>query len=59
MSVTQGAVPFWMAEAEHQDYLQRYPAGYNCPFDDTDRVAPRDDANQETQARRTPLRPRV
>jgi peptide-methionine (S)-S-oxide reductase len=25
-------VPFWVAEAEHQDYLQRYPAGYNCHF---------------------------
>ena len=26
------AVPFWDAEAEHQDYLQRYPNGYNCHF---------------------------
>ena len=26
------AVPFWAAEAEHQDYLQRYPDGYNCHF---------------------------
>ena len=26
------AVPFWVAEAEHQDYLQRYPSGYNCHF---------------------------
>jgi peptide-methionine (S)-S-oxide reductase len=26
------AVPFWVAEDEHQDYLQRYPAGYNCHF---------------------------
>jgi peptide-methionine (S)-S-oxide reductase len=26
------AGPFWEAEAEHQDYLQRYPAGYNCHF---------------------------
>ena len=24
--------PFWEAEAEHQDYLQRYPNGYNCHF---------------------------
>src|SRR3954451_10928569 len=24
--------PFWEAEAEHQDYLQRYPDGYNCHF---------------------------
>ena len=26
------AVPFWVAEAEHQDYLQRYPNGYTCHF---------------------------
>ena len=24
------AGPFWDAEPEHQDYLQRYPAGYTC-----------------------------
>ena len=24
--------PFWEAEPEHQDYLQRYPAGYTCHF---------------------------
>jgi peptide-methionine (S)-S-oxide reductase len=23
---------FWEAEAEHQDYLQRYPNGYTCHF---------------------------
>src|SRR5215213_2279427 len=23
---------FWGAEPEHQDYLQRYPNGYNCHF---------------------------
>jgi peptide-methionine (S)-S-oxide reductase len=23
---------FWEAEPEHQDYLQRYPEGYNCHF---------------------------
>jgi peptide-methionine (S)-S-oxide reductase len=26
------AGPFWEAEPEHQDYLQRYPRGYNCHF---------------------------
>ena len=26
------AGPFWEAEAEHQDYLQRYPGGYSCHF---------------------------
>jgi peptide-methionine (S)-S-oxide reductase len=24
--------PFWEAEAEHQDYLQRIPNGYTCHF---------------------------
>jgi peptide-methionine (S)-S-oxide reductase len=24
--------PFWEAEPEHQDYLQRYPHGYTCHF---------------------------
>jgi methionine-S-sulfoxide reductase len=24
------AVPFWEAEPEHQDYLERNPHGYNC-----------------------------
>ena len=23
---------FWEAEREHQDYLQRYPAGYTCHY---------------------------
>ena len=26
------AVPFWEAEPEHQDYLQRYPNGYTCHY---------------------------
>src|SRR5690606_25349040 len=24
------AGPFWEAEPEHQDYLQKYPTGYTC-----------------------------
>ena len=24
--------PFWPAEPEHQDYLERYPNGYTCHF---------------------------
>jgi peptide-methionine (S)-S-oxide reductase len=24
--------PFWQAEPEHQDYLQRHPGGYSCHF---------------------------
>ncbi|MEO6805091.1 MAG: peptide-methionine (S)-S-oxide reductase MsrA [Edaphobacter sp.] len=26
------ASPFWEAEPEHQDYLERYPNGYTCHF---------------------------
>ena len=26
------ASDFWQAEPEHQDYLERYPAGYTCHF---------------------------
>lgn len=26
------AGPFWEAEPEHQDYLQRYPDGYTCHY---------------------------
>jgi peptide-methionine (S)-S-oxide reductase len=26
------AGPFWQAEPEHQDYLERYPSGYTCHF---------------------------
>ena len=32
--------PFWEAEPEHQDYLQRYPNGYTCHFPRTDWVLP-------------------
>jgi peptide-methionine (S)-S-oxide reductase len=28
----KAAGPFWQAEPEHQDYLQRYPSGYTCHF---------------------------
>jgi peptide methionine sulfoxide reductase MsrA len=24
--------PFWEAEPEHEDYLERYPEGYTCHF---------------------------
>ncbi len=26
------AGPFWLAEREHQDYLEHYPNGYTCHF---------------------------
>ncbi len=28
----QPAGPFWQAEPEHQDYLERIPGGYTCHF---------------------------
>ena len=35
------AVPFWEAEPEHQDYLERYPNGYTCHFPRPNWVLPR------------------
>ncbi|MBK8295077.1 MAG: peptide-methionine (S)-S-oxide reductase MsrA [Solirubrobacterales bacterium] len=32
VSEVEPAGPFWQAEPEHQDYLQRYPNGYTCHF---------------------------
>ena len=34
------AGPFWEAEPEHQDYLERYPNGYTCHFVRRDWVLP-------------------
>ena len=28
----KAAGPFWEAEPEHQDYLERFPNGYTCHF---------------------------
>ncbi|KJL32565.1 MULTISPECIES: peptide-methionine (S)-S-oxide reductase MsrA [Microbacterium] len=33
--------PFWEAEPEHQDYLERYPDGYTCHFPRAGWVLPR------------------
>ena len=33
--------PFWEAEPEHQDYLEKYPNGYTCHFPRPDWVLPR------------------
>ena len=35
---------FWEAEPEHQDYLERYPAGYTCRWVRPDWVLPRREA---------------
>ncbi|MEV6794554.1 peptide-methionine (S)-S-oxide reductase MsrA [Streptomyces sp. NPDC051320] len=37
------AGPFWEAEPEHQDYLERYPQGYTCHFVRPDWKLPRRD----------------
>src|SRR5215468_12432018 len=34
------AGPFWEAEPEHQDYLEKYPNGYTCHFIRPDWVLP-------------------
>jgi len=34
------AGPFWEAEPEHQDYLERYPHGYTCHYPRPDWVLP-------------------
>jgi peptide-methionine (S)-S-oxide reductase len=41
------AGPFWEAEPEHQDYLERYPNGYTCHY-----VRPGWKLPQRTSARR-------
>ncbi|QWT21513.1 peptide-methionine (S)-S-oxide reductase MsrA [Bacillus sp. NP157] len=35
------AGPFWEAEPEHQDYLEKYPNGYTCHFIRPDWVIPK------------------
>jgi peptide-methionine (S)-S-oxide reductase len=40
-TVVQPAGPFWAAEPEHQDYLERYPDGYTCHFVRPDWVLPK------------------
>jgi peptide-methionine (S)-S-oxide reductase len=35
------AGPFWEAEPEHQDYLERYPHGYTCHYARPNWVLPR------------------
>jgi peptide-methionine (S)-S-oxide reductase len=32
---------FWLAEPEHQDYLERFPGGYTCHFPRPDWVLPK------------------
>ena len=41
MTEVAPAGPFWEAEPEHQDYLERYPHGYTCHVRRADWVLPR------------------
>lgn len=41
VTAIEPAAPFWEAEPEHQDYLQRYPNGYTCHFPRAGWVLPR------------------
>ena len=41
VTTIEPAGPFWEAEPEHQDYLQRYPYGYNCHYPRAGWVLPR------------------
>ena len=47
--------PFWEAEPEHQDYLERYPNGYTCHFPRPDWVLPRRSDASATVATSQPL----
>jgi peptide-methionine (S)-S-oxide reductase len=41
LTEVEPAGPFWEAEPEHQDYLERYPDGYTCHFVRPDWKLPR------------------
>jgi peptide-methionine (S)-S-oxide reductase len=32
VTTVEAAGPFWQAELEHQDYLEKYPNGYTCHY---------------------------
>ena len=42
----EAAADFWLAEEEHQDYLQKYPNGYTCHFVRPQWVLPKEKAEQ-------------
>ena len=45
------AGPFWEAEPEHQDYLEKYPDGYTCHFIRPDWTLPHRTEKAEPAAR--------
>ncbi|MGE0647593.1 MAG: peptide-methionine (S)-S-oxide reductase, partial [Alphaproteobacteria bacterium] len=44
------AGPFWEAEPEHQDYLERIPNGYTCHYIRSDWTLPERKANSKSHA---------
>ena len=44
------AKEFWEAEPEHQDYLERYPAGYTCHFIRSNWKLPSRESNPQIKA---------
>jgi peptide-methionine (S)-S-oxide reductase len=45
------AGPFWEAEPEHQDYLEKYPEGYTCHFIRPGWVLPKRKVEETVSAR--------
>ena len=50
VTTIEAAGPFWEAEPEHQDYLERIPNGYTCHFVRPGWVLPRREATSEQTA---------
>ncbi len=48
------AGPFWEAEPEHQDFLERYPNGYTCHFPRPNWVLPKRNAAAQAELRSPP-----
>src|SRR6204780_5757208 len=51
------AGPFWEAEPEHQDYLEKYPNGYTCHFPRPGWVLPRGGDQSASGVSRSRCRP--
>jgi len=48
VTTIEPAGPFWEAEPEHQDYLEKYPNGYTCHFVRPDWKLPRRSSSVST-----------
>jgi Peptide methionine sulfoxide reductase len=47
--------PFWQAEPEHQNYLQRHPRGYSCHFVRPNSGDPRQPRGRKTEPPLSPM----